>query len=230
MKKKLLIVLAMSSLTCFSQNGTSDPFMDNIIKVPNMPEVIMDYSNGIYIPNSSHYNGNVPNSSTIQQQNAYVMQQVEREFAQRQQQERQFMARDLLTNGFPSFAGEDSIGTSYFHNAFAEIDSMLNGTKELSIARSIFLVENAYYENEMDYSDYQSFIKRKVEFCNRIIKESKQNPNDNLAKNMAIFRLLTEKVPFKNRGKEKTEYHLPLQYDYHDYQSQEYFDSLLSRN
>lgn len=39
---------------------------------------------------------------------------------------------------------------------------------------------------------------------------------------MVIFRLLTEKVPFKNSRKEKMEYHLPLQYDY---QSKEYFDS-----
>jgi protein-disulfide isomerase-like protein with CxxC motif len=56
----------------------------------------------------------------------------EREYVQRQQhqqQERELMAKNLLMNGFPSFAGEDSVGTSYFHDAFAEIDSMLNGTK-----------------------------------------------------------------------------------------------------
>ena len=221
MKKTLIILLIMSSLSCFPQN-IGDPFIDNILRVPNVQ------INSNNIPNFDDYNKNVPNSSPTQRQNAYLMQQAEREFAQRQQQqqqERQLMAKNLLTNGFPSFARKDSIGTSHFYNAFAEIDSMLNGTKELNIARSIFLVENAFYGNTQNYSDYTDFIKRKSDFCNRIIKDSKQNPNDNLAKNMAIFRLLTEQVPFKNSRKEKIEYHLPLQYDYFDYQSKEYFDS-----
>jgi hypothetical protein len=135
------------------------------------------------------------------------------------------MTRNLLVNGFSSFANKDSIGTAFFYSAFAEIDSMLNGTKELNIARAVFLVENAFKGNTLNHLDYQDFIKRKTVFCNRIIKEFKQNPNDNLAKNMAIFRLLTEQVPFKNNRKEETEYHLPIQYDYHDYQSKKYFDS-----
>ncbi|MDR1113020.1 MAG: hypothetical protein LBL18_04590 [Bacteroidales bacterium] len=220
MKKIVMILLAMSSLNCFSQGGT-DPFIDNMIRVPNMPESISNH--GIHIPNS----GNL-HSSAIQQQSNRLIQQAERELAQRQQhqqQERQLIAKNLLMNGFASFADKYPAGTSCFYNAFAEIDSMLNGTKELSIARSVFLVENAFYENTLNYSDYQSFIKHKAEFCNRIIKESRQNPSDNLAKNMAIFRLLTEKVPFKNSRKEKTEYHLPLQYDYYDYQSRENYDS-----
>jgi len=225
MKRIAVILLAMSSLSCFSQNGME--MIDRIVKVPSVP-MPTNFSNGIRIPTSGYYNGNTPNSTTIQQQNAYLIQQAEREFA-RQQQYQQYDKRsavgNLLIKGFPSLASVDSLGTSYFYNAFAEIDSMLKGKKELSIARSVFLVENAFYGNTLNYTDYQNFIKRKVGFCNRIIKESKQNPNDNLAKNMAIFRLLTEKVPFKNIGKEKTEYHLPLQYDYYDYQSKERFDS-----
>jgi len=220
MNRILMMLLTMSGLDCFSQIGTE--MIDNIIKVPEV-RMPTNFNQGIRIPTSGNYT-----SPTIQQQNAYLMQQAEREFAQRiqyQQYEQQSAVGRLLINGFSSFATVDSVGTSYFYNAFAEIDSMLKGTKELSIARSVFIVENAFYGNSLNYADYQSFIKRKVAFCNRIIKESKQNPNDNLAKNMAIFRLLTEKVPFRNNMRERTEYHLPLQYDYYDYKSEEYFDS-----
>ena len=220
-----MMLLTMSNLNCFSQSGMD--MINNIIKVPEV-RVPTNFNNVIRVPTSGNYNGNTPNSSTIQQQNAYLMQQAERKFAQQQQYQQynqQSAVANLLIKGFSSFASVDSLGTSYFYNAFAEIDSMLKGQKELNLARSVFLVENAFYGNALNYADYQSFIKRKADFCNRIIKESKQNPNDNLAKNMAIFRLLTEKVPFKNNIKEKTEYHLPLQYDYYDYQSKEHFDS-----
>ena len=225
MNRIVFMLLTISSLSCFSQNGMD--LINNIIKVPEV-SIPTNSNNGIRIPISNNYNVNTPNSSHIQQQNAYLIQQAEREFAQRQQYQlynKQLAVQRLLMDGFASFATVDSLGTSYFYNAFAEIDSMLKGTKELNIARSVFLVENAFYGNKLNYADYQNFIKRKADFCNRIIKESKQNPNDNLAKNMAIFRLLTEKVPFKNVGKEKIEYHLPLQYDYEDYHSKEHFDS-----
>jgi hypothetical protein len=225
MKRILVMLLTMSGLNCFSQTG-----MEMIDKIVKVPEVRMptNFNNGVSVPTSGNYNGNTPNSSTIQQQNAYLMQQAEREYAQyiqRQRYDNQLIAQNLLINGFSSFSSKDSVGTSYFYNAFAEIDSMLNGQKELSIARSVFIVENAFYGNSLDYAEYKRFIKRKADFCNRIIKESKQNPNDNLAKNMAIFRLLTEKVPFRNNTRERTEYHLPLQYDYYDYQSKENFNS-----
>lgn len=142
----------MNNLCCFSQSWI-DPFIDNIIKVPKIYGPT-DFNNGADISNLDNYNGNVPNSSAIRQQNACLMQQVECEFALTQQYEKQLIAIGLLTNAFPSFSVRDSVGASHFHNAFAEIDSMLSGTKELSIARSVFLVENAFYENTLDYFDY----------------------------------------------------------------------------
>jgi hypothetical protein len=197
----------------FESNG-----FRNIPGMINVNDVLYPQHNEIFFEDQQE----------IQQRNAQIIREAEREFArqyQRQQYEREHLARNLLMKGFPSLSNIDSLGTSHFYNAFAEIDSMLNGTKALSIARSVFLVENAFYENTLNYSDYKDFIKRKAEFCNRIMKDSKQNPSDNLAKNMAIFRLLTDTVPFKNGRREKTEYHLPLQYDYYDYKSEENFDS-----
>ena len=225
MKRVLIILLIMNGLSCFSQSGMD--LINSVVKVPEV-SIPTNSNNVIRVQTSGNYNTNTPNSSHIQQQNAYLMQQAEREFVQRQQYQqydKRSAVQSLLIKGFSSLANIDSLGTSYFYNAFAEIDSMLKGQKELNLARSVFLVENAFYGNRLNYTDYQNFIKRKSGFCNRIIKESKQNPNDNLAKNMAIFRLLTEKVPFKNNIKERTEYHLPLEYDYYDYQSKEHFDS-----
>ena len=227
MKKIATILLILSSLICVSQDEVS-PNWINYQKQQPRPRQDSDFD-----INKIMYDPFIEQEmQRIQQQNAYLIQQEEQRvrqqnayFRQAAQQQKQLMAQHLLTNGFPSPRNVDSLGIGYFHNAFAEIDSMLSGTKELNLARSIFLVENAFYGNTLNYSDYQSFIKRKVEFCNRIMKESKQDANDNLVKNLAIFRLLTETVPFKNSKREKTEYHLPIQYDYDDYQSKEHHDS-----
>ena len=70
MKRILMILLAMNSLNCFSQTG--DPFLDNLLKTPNMPEPV-DFSRGIPTPTLKNYNEVMPNFSTVQQQNAYLL-------------------------------------------------------------------------------------------------------------------------------------------------------------
>ena len=169
MKKASTILLILSSLVCVSQNspyqiGTdwykhlNQPtqqhhhFPNNNMSVEEMIDKKMQHARQ---QNEILYQ----EDQRLRQQNEYARHVEKYEYVQRQlrqerqQQERQLMVKNLLTNGFPSFVDVDPRGTDYFHSAFAEIDSMLNGTKELNLARSVFLVENAFYGNTLDYFD-----------------------------------------------------------------------------
>ncbi|MDR1199303.1 MAG: hypothetical protein LBK94_09910 [Prevotellaceae bacterium] len=131
----------------------------------------------------------------------------------------------LIEKGFMPQSDLDPKGTGYFYAAFDEINAMLKGEKPLSLERTVFLVENAFYGNSLNYSEYQNFISHKVQICNRKIKEEKLNGNDNLIKNMMLFRLISDTLQFKNFAIESAQIHLPVKYDYDDYNSKISYDS-----
>lgn len=43
----------------------------------------------------------------------------------------------------------------YFLDAKNEIENMLNGTKPLDYEKAVFIMENAYYDNKLNYEDFQ---------------------------------------------------------------------------
>ena len=131
--------------------------------------------------------------------------------------QKQSAIKQLINNGFPSQSYQDSEGKAHFYNAFEEINSMLKGEKPLNLGRAVFLVENAFLGNSLDYSAYQGFINNKVQLCNRKITEEKLNPSNNMVKNMMLFRLISDTLTFKNSSSEGTAMHLPVTYDYEGY-------------
>ena len=129
----------------------------------------------------------------------------------------------LASKGFPSQSYQE--GTLSYYQAFNEINNMLQGKQPLNLGRAIFLVENAYYNNTLNYNNYQNNIKSQVQFCNQKIREEKLDPNNDLVKNMMIFRLISDTLKIKPQGAERTITHLPIKYDYDDYKSEKHFDS-----
>lgn len=129
----------------------------------------------------------------------------------------------LATKGFPSQAYQE--GTSYYYQAFDEINNMLQGKQPLNLGRAIFLVENAYYNNSLNYADYQKNLNEQVKICNQKIKEEKLNKDNNLVKNMMLFRLISDTLKIRPIGTERTIAHLPIKYDLDDYKSEKHFDS-----
>ena len=222
MKHLSLFIFLFFALNICAQTG--DNYIDNLLKVPSTPDVLRT--------NGSNWTNPMQNTSAptmqqqIQMQNNRIIEQYYRELAEYEQNERnkrQAYLNHLVNRGFPSQAHR--AGTQNFRNAFAEIDSMLQGKKELNFARALFLVENCYYDNQLKYSDYQNFIKRKVDLCNQKIKEERLNSKNNMVKNMMIFRLISDTLVFKMTINEQTKYHLPIRYDYDDYKSEKNYDS-----
>ena len=137
--------------------------------------------------------------------------------------QRQAAIKQLLENGFPSQM--DANGFSHFFGAFREIRDMLEGRLPLNLARAVFLVENAYYGNKLDYQEYNDFINQKIQLCELKIAEEKQDIHNNTVKNMMLFRLISDTLTFNDAASEKTVTHLPVKYDYDDYQSKQNYDS-----
>jgi len=135
--------------------------------------------------------------------------------------QRQSAIKMLLENGFPSQS--EIHNTTHYNKAFDEINQMLKGEVPMNLGRAVFLVENAYYDDSIRYSDYKKFIETKVELCRSKIREEKLDPSDNLVKNITIYRLLTDTLNIRTGGKVIKSY--PISYDYDDYQSVKSYDS-----
>lgn len=129
----------------------------------------------------------------------------------------------LINNGFPSQS--DIIGTSNYYNAFDEIHRMLKGEIPMNLGRAIFLTENAYYDNVYSYEDFKNSIDDVVELCYMKIKEDKLDREDNIVKNMIIFRMIADTLKIKDDVTGQTLYHYPVKYNYDDYESKKNFDS-----
>lgn len=129
----------------------------------------------------------------------------------------------LATSGFPSQS--DQSGTSSYYKAFEEINNMLEGKQPLNLGRAVFLVENAYYNNSLDYSDYQKKINDQIQFCKEKIREDKLDGTNNMVKNMMLFRLISDTLKVKPLGSEFSVTHFPIKYDLYDYKSEKNFDS-----
>ena len=50
--------------------------------------------------------------------------------------------------------GNDTFKDEYYQSAYNELISMLNGEKQLDFKRAVFISENAYLENTLDYNHY----------------------------------------------------------------------------
>ena len=151
----------------------------------------------------------------------------------RETEQRQSTVLHLIKHGFPSWANEQ--GTENFRDVYQELKGMLNDSIPLNLERAVFLIENAYNGNILDFEMYRNNIEERVGYCKWRMKELKLNPNDGLAKNMAIFSLLTDTLNIKQPGTEKMVTHYPLKYNLDDYDSKKDYTShfvttLLSTN
>ena len=77
---------------------------------------------------------------------------------------------------------------------------MLHDSIPLNLERAIFLIENAYLNNQLNFNDFQKSISEKADYCKWRMRELKLNPHDGLVQNMAIFSLLTDTLNVRQLG------------------------------
>lgn len=143
----------------------------------------------------------------------------------RQQQEYQDIVRDAqeakkntIKFSFPSHALKP--GANYYKDAYNEILRMLI-TRKYDIKRAVFLVENAYMDNQMSYNLYDRKIKQIADFCLSKMQEEQRDVTSNKEKNEMLFRLLSDTLTVKDPMSGQDITHYPVRYDFDDYMGYE---------
>ena len=88
----------------------------------------------------------------------------------------------------------------HYENAFGELKAMLSGEKPLSFKRAVFVTENAYLDNTLDYQQYLDQIQLLAHLGNRLADQGaldyKEKDREDVAKKFAAYRLMKDTVPF----------------------------------
>lgn len=105
-----------------------------------------------------------------------------------------------------------------YERAYQELAKMLDGTYPLSFKRAVFVTENAYFDNRLDYAEFSQHIAALAQVC-RALKANNdryflydRDDRENVARNAAIFRLMKDTIDV-GRGQRL----LPYRYDFEDF-------------
>ncbi len=104
----------------------------------------------------------------------------------------------------------DSI--SLFQQAFEEIKLMLEGKRQLDFKRAVFIVENAYLDNSLNYMEYCNQINSIAVKLKDLIKQ-KHFESYKTSGNWAAFTYMCDSIPENN-------FH-PFDYDFDDFMGDE---------
>lgn len=86
----------------------------------------------------------------------------------------------------------------YYNEAYNELVNMLSGKTALNLKRAVFVVENAYHKNKLNYEKYCKQIDNLVFICKQIMKEKGLDLKNYMACHYTIQRLFAEKFIYKN--------------------------------
>lgn len=184
---------------------------------PN-PSVVQKYSDQSFT--NSQKNKSTPalsssfrnsNASMIQQQN---MMMVQNDFKRIEEEEKQKNIDEIQEQEGKTYllnSLADKAGTKSYYTAFNNLSKF--NPEDYSIADAVFIVENAYYNNDKNFqSTFQNGIQKAVKVIQNQIKRKKIDESDNSSKNLAIFQYFADDT--KQNGKMV---HKAMKYDFEDY-------------
>ena len=197
-------------------------------QIPNLPtreqpniSTFQNYSDKNFT--NSQKNQNIPalpssfsnsNASRVQQQNMMMVQNdLKRIETEEKVKKQQIYSGEVQTQEskiylLKSLANKE--GTKAYYSAFNNLSKF--NPEDYSIADAVFIVENAYYNNDKNFqSTFQSGIQKAVKIIQNQISSKKIDETDNSSKNLAIFQYFAENT--KQNGKIV---HKAMKYDFED--------------
>lgn len=149
------------------------------------------------------------------QRDLYIKQNAQ-QAKQRKQQAYLEEIYKILNEDLPDLPGpadeQRLIETKNYQDVFLEIQNMQYGNSEFSLKRAVFLIENAWFNNSLDYSKYTAQIEKKVNLIKLIATQNNIEPTNHLGYNYIIQKLFSESIV-----ESKTITHLPFGYDFEDF-------------
>jgi hypothetical protein len=141
-----------------------------------------------------------------------------------------FFATLAITNF--AVAQNSEINKSYFISAKQGIENMLNGKEQPNYEKAIFLIENAYYENNIDNHSFNFALQNQVNYINELIytnydfeasnpkptllcsKEQLEQQYKKALANWAIYTYITSNIGFLDSN--ILSYHKKFNYSFTD--------------
>jgi hypothetical protein len=106
-------------------------------------------------------------------------------------------------------------GNTCYKKAYRELVGMLTNTQKPSLKRAVFLVENAYAENNLNYNQYSTQLNELLALCEKQLKLKKLSKENTLAVNMTLHELFSDTILITQKSEYKS--HYPFLYDFEDY-------------
>jgi len=106
----------------------------------------------------------------------------------------------------------------FYDEAYRELEGMLRGYHNSSFKRAVFLVENAYFNQQLNYETYKEYINEYVDICKlwmsaNALTNYNESDSLNVKKNLAVYILLKDTVKLT----EDINLTFPAQYDFNDF-------------
>ena len=106
-----------------------------------------------------------------------------------------------------------------YEQAFQKINCMLNGTCSLNFKEAVFIVENAYYSNQLSKPNFDKKIKFQTNLVISFIASREllydYPDKEEVKKCAAIFSVMTDTIPIQLENYE-IGFHIPFSYDFND--------------
>ncbi|WP_411030425.1 hypothetical protein [Spongiimicrobium sp. 3-5] len=120
-----------------------------------------------------------------------------------------YNSRSEVNIALPSF--KNSKGSQHYRTAYAQLLPMQYNS--FSAKKATFIVENAYYESEKDFSEFEETVRKIGNFLKEKMQELGLDENSNLDKNYLLFQFFADTLELKSKNLE----HLPFEYDFDDF-------------
>ncbi|URC11864.1 hypothetical protein [Flavobacterium sp. B183] len=149
-----------------------------------------------------------------QQQTQNLINEADRDIKLQQIRERRAKAEaDQIPSrpnfNLPSFSKNP--GTEYYRNVYEKMLTL--NVEAYSIKDVNFDIENAYFDNKKDRTEFDKIIKQTGKFLISKMKELNYDTNSNTAKNFMLFQYFSETMQLKGSNIK----HQSLKYDFDDY-------------
>lgn len=142
----------------------------------------------------------------IRLQNQQLLQEIEYYKQIRVQQEREKQETSQITT-LPSFG--HMAGTQSYYNTFYAMNSF--DPENYSLTHVVFLIENAFYDNNNDFQNLKDKILQTGELLKNKMEELDYDTESNTAKNLILFQYFSEDMKLGNENLKA------FKYDFEDF-------------
>lgn len=158
--------------------------------------------------------------NTSDQKNKYTQQMAVYEADARTVAKMEAMRKQTMADIHASFGNRIDVslpshgsakGAQHYRTAYAQLLAMQYAG--FSSKKATFIVENAYYEEERDYAEFENTIKQTGDFLREKMQELELDQDSNLAKNYLLFQFFADTLEIKSKGLK----HFPFEYDFDDF-------------